>query len=445
MAGPIKISILADAAQAVKSVTRFSDVVESETRRVVTTLGDSKLQGGFGKVQEGFDVADTRAMGFRDTLTGVQDTMRGFEALTTSTADATANVAEKQKAYSDAVAKFGRDSVQAVEAQSALAMAQEDLGRQQAPLIDKMFLLGTGVGDLASGMANFIVPLIAVGAGLTTMGVGTKLAAAGTKVYTGAQWLLNAALTANPIGLIVIGIAALVAGLVIAYKKSETFRRIVDGAFKGVLRAAQGAWNWVKANWSLLLAIITGPIGFAVRFVVKNFDAIVTKVKSIPGRIKGAFSGAKDILTGAGRAVIDGFTGAIQAKFKDVKDMLGRLTNLLPDWKGPASKDKRILTGPADLIMDGFLKRLESRYSDVRSSLGSFTDSLSGVGSTGRTAPLSAVPLLNSSSSSSSSRGTGTLRLVADGPTSDAAQLVVALLKEASRKGGGLKAMGVAV
>ena len=59
--------------------------------------------------------------------------------------------------------------------------------------------------------------------------VATKAAAVG-------QWLLNTAMSANPISLIVLGIAALVAGLKLAYDKSEAFRAIVLrvwGAIKG--------------------------------------------------------------------------------------------------------------------------------------------------------------------------------------------------------------------
>src|SRR4029450_5101161 len=52
-----------------------------------------------------------------------------------------------------------------------------------------------------------------------------------TKAWTAVQWLLNAALTANPIGLVITVIAALAAGIVIAYNHSETFRAIVDKLF----------------------------------------------------------------------------------------------------------------------------------------------------------------------------------------------------------------------
>jgi hypothetical protein len=64
-----------------------------------------------------------------------------------------------------------------------------------------------------------------------------------TIAWTATQWLLNAALTANPIGLVVAAIALLVAGLIIAYKKSDTFRAIVQAAFRAVSDAASFMWE----------------------------------------------------------------------------------------------------------------------------------------------------------------------------------------------------------
>ena len=51
---------------------------------------------------------------------------------------------------------------------------------------------------------------------------------------------------ANPIGLTVVAIAALAAGLVIAYKKSETFRNIVNGAFNAIISGLTTLWNGIK-------------------------------------------------------------------------------------------------------------------------------------------------------------------------------------------------------
>lgn len=71
---------------------------------------------------------------------------------------------------------------------------------------------------------------------------GVLLAAAAvTRGYAIAQGILNAVMTANPIGLIITGIAAFVALLVVAYQRSDKFRAIV-----------QGAWAGIQAGWSLL-------------------------------------------------------------------------------------------------------------------------------------------------------------------------------------------------
>lgn len=53
-------------------------------------------------------------------------------------------------------------------------------------------------------------------------------------------------LVANPIGLTVLAVGALAAGLVIAYKKSETFRNIVNGAFEAVKVGLQALWEGIK-------------------------------------------------------------------------------------------------------------------------------------------------------------------------------------------------------
>jgi hypothetical protein len=60
-----------------------------------------------------------------------------------------------------------------------------------------------------------------------------------TIAWTAVQWLLNAALAANPIGLIVLAIAALVAGIVLAYNKCETFRNIIDAVWQAIKTAVK--------------------------------------------------------------------------------------------------------------------------------------------------------------------------------------------------------------
>ncbi|MGW4042942.1 phage tail tape measure protein [Streptomyces sp. NPDC004721] len=99
-------------------------------------------------------------------------------------------------------------------------------------------------------------------------------AAVAEGVLTAAQWLLNIAMNANPLGLIILGIAALIAGIVLAYNKIGWFRDFVDGAFKMIGAAIGWVVDFVKAHWPLLLALLTGPIGIAVGLIVKYWDKI---------------------------------------------------------------------------------------------------------------------------------------------------------------------------
>ena len=78
--------------------------------------------------------------------------------------------------------------------------------------------------------AGIFVGVLALGIGIYTLAVNA--AAIGTSIWTGAQWLLNAAMTANPLGLVIAGIAALSAGIYYAWQKSETFRGVLVGIWE---------------------------------------------------------------------------------------------------------------------------------------------------------------------------------------------------------------------
>ncbi|MFC9620266.1 phage tail tape measure protein [Streptomyces sp. NPDC056930] len=73
----------------------------------------------------------------------------------------------------------------------------------------------------------------------------TKTTAFFTNAWAVAQGILNAVMALNPFVLVAIALAALVAGIIVAYKKSETFRTVVQAAFKAVGTA--GLWLWNNA------------------------------------------------------------------------------------------------------------------------------------------------------------------------------------------------------
>lgn len=90
------------------------------------------------------------------------------------------------------------------------------------------------------------------------------------KIMTVAQAIFNAVLTANPIGLIIVAIAGLVAALVFFFTKTELGQKI----FQGFLNVVKGVFSWISANWGLLLSILLGPFGLAITLIIKNFDTL---------------------------------------------------------------------------------------------------------------------------------------------------------------------------
>lgn len=191
-----------------------------------------------------------------------------------------------------------------------------------------------------------------VNAANTAWQAGAKLATAATKVWTGIQWLWNAAMSANPIGLVIAGIAALVAAMVIAYKKSDTFRASVDGAFRAVgaaftwlWGAAKAVFGWLQSHWLLIATILTGPFGLAIGTIIKHWDSIRTAVvekasavldfvKSLPGKIVGALGDVGHLLYDAGKKLIQGLLDGIGSMIGRVGDVMGgiahKIGNFLP-------------------------------------------------------------------------------------------------------------------
>jgi TP901 family phage tail tape measure protein len=100
---------------------------------------------------------------------------------------------------------------------------------------------------VVGGLAAALGPVLLIAGKLVTMfgsmASALRLAAIAKGIATAATWLYNAALRANPIGIVVTALMALVAGFMIAWQSSETFRNVVTSAFSTVASVASSVWN----------------------------------------------------------------------------------------------------------------------------------------------------------------------------------------------------------
>lgn len=134
-------------------------------------------------------------------------------------------------------------------------------------LLGGIMTLGGGLADLAGGISAFVIPVF-----------GQIIAA---------TWAWTAALLANPITWIVLGIIALIAVIVLLI------------VYWDEIAAATGrAWDWIKEK-----------AGEGVDWIREKFNDFVGWFKELPGRISdaasGLFDGLKDAWRSAANWIID--------------------------------------------------------------------------------------------------------------------------------------------
>jgi SLT domain-containing protein len=197
-------------------------------------------------------------------------------------------------------------------AESAASAATGTMGT----LGGKLSTVYSFLRSLVSALAATTVAWVQNTAAMVVQKTVSIAVAAATKVMTAAQWLLNVALDANPIGLIVIALAALGAAFYLAWTKSATFRKILIAAWKAIWDVIKTVWNWIKGHWPLLLAILTGPIGAAVILIIRHWRQITAATKTL-----------WHDLTAIWNAIWRNTIGRVQAGVRDVE----RWYNSLPD------------------------------------------------------------------------------------------------------------------
>jgi phage-related protein len=378
-------------------------VKEHGAKSAEAALASKKLSLAQDKLGEAQSKTKTTTIGAQEAMDRLSEKYSGSAAVAADTA------AGKQKILS---VQFGE--------------LQEQIGAKLLPVMLKLSAVGLQVvswisentrtaGILVASLGGLLAVVTLVGAATKAFTAITTVWSAVTKVAAAAQWLLNAALDANPIGLVIIAIAALAAGLVIAYKKSETFRNIVDATFsflgKVVPQVLGAVVGFVKSHWGLIVSLIGGPVGIVVVQVVKHFDtiksvvgtvaefvvssakkyaqfasAVIDKVgdvvhffRELPGKITGFLSGIPGQLRTIGGQIIQGLVDGIMAAAHKVTDAVQGIINKIPKkirsimGIGSPSKVTHELGG---FIGDGLAEGIAAKESKVDSAAKKLLDKL---------------------------------------------------------------------
>lgn len=161
---------------------------------------------------------------------------------------------------------------------------------------------------------------------------------AAIKIWTIAQWALDAALDANPISLVVIAIAGLVAAFIYLWNNCKGFRDFWIDAWHDIVGVVETVFDWIKGHWREIIVVILGPMGVVIALVTKYWHDIVQLFKDAVQWVKDALSWFGQLghdfnqwLNDAGKAVTQGIN-AIVKFFKDLPGTILKLLSSAGTW-----------------------------------------------------------------------------------------------------------------
>lgn len=345
------------------------------------------------------ELSDALLPAFTDALEAAQplidkaaELARGFSNLSPSTQGVIVKLAAAAAAAGPVMTVFGKVGGvvgKTVGAFGNLKLAAE--GLEGAPKwATGVVNLGNGIKTLGKNIATTVMNLgksvvawAADTAAKAASTIATTAQAVAAKAAAAAQWLLNAALSANPIALVVIAIVALVAAFVLAWKNSDKFREVVTNAWNAVKAAALAVVNWFKTEPPKAFAKVKDA-------AVSKFTEMIGWVKGVPGKISSALGNLGNLLKAAGLKIIQGLWDGALEKWRKVKEWVSGIAKWIADHKGPLTYDYKLLQPAGAAIMRGFQDALADGFELVKHDLAGYTAEIGGgTGSLAVAAPSS--------------------------------------------------------
>jgi len=225
--------------------------------------------------------------------------------------------------------------VKAVEFAGKVQSAFSAVGKKLAQMIGKEVV--PAIGEQAGGTEALTAAIAEQQVQIDALTAQLALQTGGTEAATAATEELNVAWYANPIGIVILAIVALVAIMVVLYLKVKVVREIFQTAFRDIKAIVVDVFDWVKDHWKLLLAILGGPIGLAVALIASHFSDIEKVVKTAFDWISTNWAKIYDAISGPFIKAFD-FVKKAFTKFYDdvIKPVIGTISKVL-SWLGLGS------------------------------------------------------------------------------------------------------------
>lgn len=233
-------------------------------------------------------------------------------------------------------------------------------------------VVGVIIGGVTAAIAAF--KLAAWSAKLATEGftIATKLQAI-------AQGALNAIMNANPIGLIILAITALVAGFMILWNKCEGFRNFWIGLWEGIKSAAAAAGEWLKGVWSSITSAFSSAWNAITSFLSTAWQTIKNVVTVGIMAIKAIISGAFQLITLPFRFIWENCKDTIIAAWNSIKE---KVTTALNAIKGIISSVWNAIKGVLVPIVTAIVNFVKQRWENLKNNVSTVFNAVKSIATT---------------------------------------------------------------
>lgn len=232
---------------------------------------------------------------------------------------------------------------------------------------------------VAAGVVAAIGPLLMiVSKVITIFGVLGKVISAFRTVWV----LLNVAFAMSPIGVIIVGVVALVAALVLAYQHSETFRNIVNAAFGAVRDVVMAVVEWFKtavpAAWEWVRSVTETAFNAVKDVVVGVWDGIKSAVSTTVNAVKSVVSTVFAAIATVVTTYVDIWKTVITTAWTVIRTVVTAVVGAVKSViEAQFNAAKAVVTGVMDAIRSVVSSVWDAVKSKVSAAVGSVRDAIS--------------------------------------------------------------------
>ena len=362
--------------------------VMSGMKKAVSTLSGATndvpgaFQAAISAISECDTVSEALQAQVGDTGLTVEEVFgkKAAQELAANVQSGNFNIQEWTKVLQENQGALAETTDNATTMQDAWAQASNALQTAFAPVAEVISDVGKCIADVVTSIAEFVsqstfaqsvVVALATAFGILAGVVGIAASILAVKAAIGALSGVMVILT-NPVFLVVTAIAALAAGLIYAYRHSETFRNIVNTAFATiktvVLTVITTLSTVIPAVFNAIKTAITTAMNTIKSVITTVWNAVKSAVTSVVNAIRSTvtsvFNGIKSVATSVWNAIKTAITNPVQTAKSTVTSVFNAIRSTV---SSVVNGIKSTVTSTFNAIKRAMTSPIQSAQSTIRS------------------------------------------------------------------------------